>query len=37
MNHRIKFTLCLLAMLAVMGLMIWAFAHFNITASERYP
>jgi len=37
MNHRIKFVLYLLAMLAVMGLMVWVFAYFNITASERHP
>jgi hypothetical protein len=37
MNHRLKFALCALLTIAATVLIVWAFAHFNIQASERSP
>jgi hypothetical protein len=37
MNHRLKFALSALLALGIMVLAVWAFAHFNIQASERSP
>lgn len=37
MNHRLKFVLRVLLTIAVMGLVVLIFHHFNIQASERSP